>query len=319
MDFKPILASRASSFSSLSSTGTDLKPWSHSNDDTTLVPPSTLIFQGQHIVDEAGGSQPLYTFDRDVAVVPQKFTSVKVAGLRTSGQTTQYTHLFYLAHPLGAKYQTERPEYYITCAVSPANAARNADDGRECPTLGNIVLDAEATTSRWSSQTAWKAWLSPGTNMASQPLFGNDDNKDSARVPLFEATETKTTTIWTITPSPLAPFEAASSSSRGAFSRSAKLPGEIAREDIGTDRADAIARGRSSVVGKNGIKSYPKLVISVPLRQPERDALVATWILRLWRDILESPAAQKAGKLLLFFSSSRRFFFCVSTFHSLFC
>lgn len=316
MDSKAMADSRTLSFSSMSSTETDLKPWSHSLGESALVAPSTLLFQGLYIVDDSRRSQPVYRFDRDVAVVPQRFTSVKVERLETSDQTSSsdeeqpvatYRHLFYLAHPLGAKYQTERPEYYITCARPTATDRSGAGGSGEGQSLGNIALSAEKIQPRWSTKTAYKAWLSPGTNMASQPLFDEhdvganiDDARDSSRtsVPLFEAIETKTSTVWTMPSRLPAQQQATSSSSAGAgFSRNATLPGEVAREDIGTDRAEAIARGRSSssVRGKNGAVSYPKLTISVPLEQAERDALVATWILRLWRDILENPAAKKAA------------------------
>ncbi|KXJ94171.1 hypothetical protein Micbo1qcDRAFT_202075 [Microdochium bolleyi] len=318
MDSKTMANSRTLSFSSMSSTETDLKPWSHSLDESALVAPSTLLFQGLYIVDDSCRSQPVYRLDRDVAVVPQRFTSVKVERLETSDQPSSsdeeqpaaaYRHLFYLAHPLGAKYQTERPEYYITCAPPTATERSSAGWSGEGQSLGNIALSAEKIQPRWSAKTAYKAWLSPGTNMASQPLFdehGIGTNIDNAgeyssrtSVPLFEAIETKTSTVWTMPSRLPAQQQATSSSSAGAgFSRNATLPGEVAREDIGTDRAEAIARGRSSsssVRGKNGAVSYPKLTISVPLEQAERDALVATWILRLWCDILENPAAKKAA------------------------
>ncbi|KAJ4200053.1 hypothetical protein NW759_015948 [Fusarium solani] len=44
-------------------------------------------------------------------------------------------------------------------------------------------------------------------------------------------------------------------------------------------------------------KGQHKLVISVPIPQQTKDALVALWALKIWHDTLETRAAKREGKL----------------------
>lgn len=43
-------------------------------------------------------------------------------------------------------------------------------------------------------------------------------------------------------------------------------------------------------------RNVPKLVITKAMDRETRDALVATWVLRLWHDVAESSEARRDGK-----------------------
>ncbi|KNG91190.1 hypothetical protein ANOM_000628 [Aspergillus nomiae NRRL 13137] len=129
------------------------------------LPPTTLILSSKLIHTEAAPSTPLYEISRDIASLPQKFTSVKFERIETdapseSGSKSpepQKKLIFYLAHPAHARYRKDVPAYYIT-AVSLGS-------------LGNIRF--EVSKSRFQ-KAEFRALLSAGKSMDDKPLFCED-------------------------------------------------------------------------------------------------------------------------------------------------
>ncbi|KAH7037546.1 uncharacterized protein B0I36DRAFT_314294 [Microdochium trichocladiopsis] len=314
------VASSKLSFDSLSSSETDfVKPQDHQQDQRQLSasPPTSLLFDGEYIVDEARPEHPLYRLDWDVTRIPQsnrgsaklERLSYKDTGAHATTDTlapdsAEALHLFYLVHPLGAKFQTERPEYYVTCVPSSRTTSATAtkpnalgsSDVTEPATLGNIALETTSTSSQrfkflGLDKEVQRAWLSPGTDAASRPVFYTDAAEDDAaegstadtsRTLLFEATGGKKNTIWTT-----------SIVHGGSGPKDPTDMIIIAKESTGPARP--VSKGEAGrFLDKNkSSTACARLTISVPLEQSVQDALVATWVLRLWRDVAESPAAKK--------------------------
>lgn len=199
-----------------------------------MLEPSVLLLKGQHVVSKAAPEVPLYKTSRDVTVTPQENSSIileRVEETRGS-EAEQKRHIFYLAHPLGAQFQTDTPAYYITC-VSSEEA------------IGNISLRCNKSRLK---RPDFESLLSAARTAADKPLF--DEN---ARV-LFSI-------------------------------RSKILAGRWTWFDSdGTQIAVEDRRG-----------SEKALDIAVSMRREMRDALVATWCLKLWHDTAESPHAKKDG------------------------
>lgn len=202
-----------------------------------------LLLSGQHVVSKASPEVPLYKTSRDLTSIPQENSSIifeRVEGANGGGEADnknkpgegQERHIFYLAHPLGAQFQADTPEYYITSA------------SRE-ETIENISLRCNKPRLK---RPDFEALLSPARTAADKPLF--DDN---AQV------------IFSIRPKMLA----------GRWTWFDSDGTQIAVED---------RRGSENT-----------LDIAVSMRREMRDALVATWCLKLWHDTAESPHAKKDG------------------------
>lgn len=63
-----------------------------------------------------------------------------------------------------------------------------------------------------------------------------------------------------------------------------------------TGRYTRVDSDRSQVAVEEQKGSQPTLDITVPMRREVRDAIVATWCLRVWHDTAESPQAKKDGE-----------------------
>lgn len=207
-----------------------------------MLEPSMLLLSGQHVVSKATPEVPLYETSRDVTSIPQENSSIileRVEGTnggeanKNSPEEGQKRHIFYLAHPLGAQFQTDTPAYYIT-SVSREEA------------IGNISLRCNKSRLK---RPDFEALLSPARTAADKPLFDED-----ARV------------IFSIRPKMLA----------GRWTWS---------DSDGTQVAVEERKG-----------SQPTLDITVSMTREMRDALVATWCLKVWHDTAESPLAKKDGK-----------------------
>ncbi|KAI5924941.1 hypothetical protein F4810DRAFT_103338 [Camillea tinctor] len=130
------------------------------SDDNTLLQPEGLVLAGQLVVADTTDATPLYQMNWNVTSIPQKGSSVIFE--RIERPTQQNQHIFYLAHPLGAQYETGTPTYYIT-STSP-------------DMLGNISL--ESSKPRFQKPD-FKALLSVNKSASDDPLF------DESSEPLF--------------------------------------------------------------------------------------------------------------------------------------
>ncbi|KAH8782748.1 hypothetical protein F5883DRAFT_708805 [Diaporthe sp. PMI_573] len=205
-----------------------------------MLEPAVLLLSGQHVVSKAEPEVPLYETSRDVTSIPQKNSSiiferveqVNVGKADTNGpEKLQKRHIFYLAHPAGAQFQTDTPAYYIT-SVSREEA------------IGNVSLRSKKSRFK---KSAFEAVLSAARTAADKPLF-DDEN---ARV------------IFSVRPKVLA----------GRYTWLDSDGGQVAVEE---------QKGSQHTLG-----------IVVPMTREMRDALVATWCLKVWRDTAESPHAKK--------------------------
>ncbi|KAI2469617.1 hypothetical protein F4781DRAFT_431145 [Annulohypoxylon bovei var. microspora] len=195
-----------------------------------VLEPATLVLMGQSVVSDTSDATPLYYMNWSVTSIPQKGSSDGPLGTNDATSTEQQNkHIFYLAHPTGAKYQEETPEYYLT-SVSPES-------------LGNISLETSNST---FLKTEFRMLLSPGRTWSDKPLF------DESAKPLFEVKPKWIGSRYTWT----------------------DCNGEqVAYEDIKGDRH--------------------KLVITTSMERKLRDALVATWCLKLWYETAESTQAKR--------------------------
>lgn len=201
-----------------------------------------LLLSGQHVVSKVAPEAPLYEMSRDVTSIPQKNASIifervedaHVTEADTNGPGKQQKrHIFYLAHPAGAEFQTETPAYYITSASQEA-------------TLGNIGLQS---TKPLLQKPEFEAVLSAARTAADKPLF-NEHTKVIFRI----------------------------------------------RPKLLTGRYTWFDSDGSQVALEEKKGSQRTLDITVPMKRETRDALVATWCLKVWHDIAESPHAKKDGK-----------------------
>ncbi|RYP56247.1 hypothetical protein DL771_012034 [Monosporascus sp. 5C6A] len=203
-----------------------------------VLQPEVFVFAGESIACETAASTPLYQMNWNVTTIPQRHTSLvfervdhdpreKAESAAPMEQHNQ--HLFYLAHPAGAQYLTDRPAYYIT-SVSPG-------------TLGNISLE---TSKPKFQKTEFKALLSAGKGASDSPLF------DERPEPLFDAKSK-----WM----------------GGRYTWTDSAGRQVAYEDKKGDRHI--------------------LVVTAAMSRRMRDALIATWCLRLWHDTAESREAKR--------------------------
>ncbi|RYP80646.1 hypothetical protein DL770_006136 [Monosporascus sp. CRB-9-2] len=203
-----------------------------------VLEPEVFVFGGESITCETTASTPLYQMSWDVTTIPQKGTSVVFERIdhdphekaeSTAPIKQQKQHLFYLAHPAGAQYRTDRPAYYIT-SVSPG-------------ALGNINLE---TSNPKFQKAEFKALLSPEKSASESPLF------DEKPEPLFD-----------VKPKWMG----------GRYTWTDSAGKQVAYEDKKRDKH--------------------RLVVTAAMRRTMRDALIATWCLRLWHDTAESKEAKR--------------------------
>lgn len=146
-------------------------PPSHPEADGTnpadVLEPAVLLLSGQRVVFNAAAEAPLYELSRDVTSIPQKNSSIIFERVedarptesdRNGSEKQQKRHIFYLAHPAGAEFQTDTPAYYITSA------------SRE-RTLGNIGM---RSTKPLLQRPEFEVVLSAAKTAADKPLF--DEN-----------------------------------------------------------------------------------------------------------------------------------------------
>ncbi|KAI9370773.1 hypothetical protein BJX61DRAFT_71697 [Aspergillus egyptiacus] len=210
--------------------------------------PAVLFLSGQSVLVEGAPSTPLYQFNSDIRSISNKDSSVALERIQQdvppeletehqgvpAGVPRKRHHLFYLAHPLNARYRTDIPaRYYITSAVPEM--------------VGNIRLETyEARLQR----TSFKAMLSAGKTASDKPLF----NEGTQQLLLFDIQPE-----WKV--------------GRNCYKWSDSKGAQVAVEGKEDERY--------------------KLSITRRMPQELRDALVATWLLRLWHDTAESKQAKR--------------------------
>ncbi|KAJ5177668.1 uncharacterized protein N7500_000367 [Penicillium coprophilum] len=211
------------------------------NHPRDTVGPAVLIFSTRSVFAEAETSTPLYQVNSDIRSISNKDSSVafervedvpEVDGI--TARTPGKRHLFYLAHPVNARYRTDIPaRYYITSAVSEA--------------VGNIRLEISVARLQ---RTSFKAMLSAKKTASDNPLF----NEGTHEVLLFDIQPN-----WKF--------------GRNCYEWSDLNGEQVAVEEKENDRY--------------------KLSVTTSTSQELRDALVATWLLRLWYDTAESKQARR--------------------------
>ncbi|KAJ5496561.1 hypothetical protein N7463_008548 [Penicillium fimorum] len=208
-----------------------------------ILEPAVLFLSGQSILVEATNSTPLYQINSDIRSISNKDSSVAfervehdVSKIENDGVAagTRNRNLFYLAHPVNARYRTDIPaRYYITSAVSEM--------------IGNIRLEiSEARLQK----TSFKAILSANRTASDNPLFPDG----TKQVLLFDIQPN-----WKV--------------GRNCYKWSDSNGRQVAVEAKEGDRY--------------------KLSVTINMSPELRDALVATWMLRLWHDTAESKQAKR--------------------------
>ncbi|KAI1446582.1 hypothetical protein F5Y02DRAFT_425601, partial [Annulohypoxylon stygium] len=210
-----------------------------SKEDTSedILEPVILALKDQLLVSDNKAATKLYQMNWNITSIPQCGSSVifeRIEGdplseINDSTTNQRNEHIFYLAHPAGAKYQEGTPEYYLT-SVSPKS-------------LGNISLEISKSTFQ---KTEFRMLLSAGRNWSGQILFDKDLE------PLFEV-----------------------------------KPKWMGGRYIWTDH------NSNQVAYEDKKGDQQKLVITVPMKRKLRDALAATWCLRLWYETAESTRARR--------------------------
>ncbi|KXG47244.1 uncharacterized protein PGRI_011140 [Penicillium griseofulvum] len=210
-----------------------------------ILEPADLFLSGQSVISNAATSTPLYQLNSDIQSISNKDSSVAFERVEhdvpgseieikgaTAG-TPQKHHLFYLAHPVNARYRTDiAARYYITSAVPEM--------------VGNIRLEISETRFQ---KTSFKAMLSPKRTASDSPLFDEGTQR----------------LLFDIQPSRKV--------GRNCYRWSDSDGRQVAVEEKGDDRYG--------------------LSITTSMSQELRDALVATWLLRLWHDTAESKQAKR--------------------------
>ncbi|KAI0888171.1 uncharacterized protein GGS22DRAFT_94154 [Annulohypoxylon maeteangense] len=203
-----------------------------------VLAPETLVLRGQAVVSGTDTAKMLYRMNWNITSIPQKSSSVIFERVKDdlllenedpTPTKQRDEHIFYLAHPAGAKYQKETPEYYLT-SVSPES-------------LGNISLETSKPGFR---KTEFRMLLSAGRTWSDKPLFEEDAE-----------------TLFEVKPKWM--------SSRYTWTN--RTDEQVAYEDKKEDERI--------------------LVTLVSMERKLRDALVATWCLRLWYETAESTRAQR--------------------------
>lgn len=132
-----------------------------------ILEPAVLLLSGQRIVFKAAPEAPLYELSGDVTSIPQMNSSIIFERVEDAQPTEadtdgpekqQKRHIFYLAHPAGAEFQTDTPAYYITSVTQEG-------------TLGNIGL---RPAKNLLQRPEFEVVLSAARTAADRPLF--DEN-----------------------------------------------------------------------------------------------------------------------------------------------
>lgn len=124
-------------------------------DDSLDIGPAVLELKGKTILSEA--SIPLYHITGSVTTA-QKDSTIRFQRIE-DGPEPKTHDLFYMVHPVDARYRTDLPaQYYMTC-VTPDNGM-----------MGNIRLE---TTKIRLQKIEHRELLSPGTSARDQPLFND--------------------------------------------------------------------------------------------------------------------------------------------------
>lgn len=143
-----------------------LLPYEEASERPTkdVLKPTILVLAGQCVVSETVPATPLYQLNWNVTSIPQRGSSVvfervkhgpaEPASSTAPSKQPKIRHLFYLAHPAGAKFGNEKPAYYLTSVLTEV--------------LGNISL--EASKSQFQ-KPEFRALLSPEKTMSAVPLF----------------------------------------------------------------------------------------------------------------------------------------------------
>lgn len=128
-----------------------------------VMKPTVLVLADQFVVPETNTATPIYRMSWSVTSIPQKGTSLVFERVghepaekdsSTAPGKRQSRHLFYLARPAGAQFQTDTPRSYVTSVSDEM--------------LGNINL--ETSKSRFQ-KPEFKALLSEKRTASSIPLF----------------------------------------------------------------------------------------------------------------------------------------------------
>lgn len=142
------------------------------------VSPVVLVLTSQSIIPETA-STPLYNIAGSVTSIAQKDSTVKFERVEhgpDEAESPRNHRLFYLVHPVDARYRTDLPaHYYITSAVPGM--------------IGNIRFETSKTRLQ---KTEHKALLSPGRSARDQPLFD-----ETAQQLLFTVKPNRKGYIWT--------------------------------------------------------------------------------------------------------------------------
>jgi hypothetical protein len=214
-----------------------------------ILEPADLFLSGQSVISKAATSTPLYQLNSDIQSISNKDSSVAFERVEhdvpgseieikgTTAGTPRKRHLFYLAHPVNARYRTDiAARYYITSAVPEM--------------VGNIRLEISETRFQ---KTSFKAVLSPKRTASDNPLFG-----EGTQQLLFDIQPNRKV-------------------GRNCYRWSDSNGRHVAVEEKEDDRYG--------------------LSVTTSMSQEMRDALVATWLLRLWHDTAESKQAKRECEL----------------------
>lgn len=118
----------------LSKTSLDAPPSYREKSSATQsqTPPVTLVLDNQTVHLEDDASTPLYRLSRSVTTLQKEPSSVQfdsvehIAPEKVESSDSPHirsTHLFYLVHPINARYRTDKPAYFATS--NPATKASN--------------------------------------------------------------------------------------------------------------------------------------------------------------------------------------------------
>lgn len=206
------------------------------------IEPAVLLLSSQRVVFKAAPEAPLYELSRDVTSIPHLNSSIifeRMEDVQTTeadgngSKEQQKRHIFYLAHPAGAEFQTDTPAYYVTSVPREG-------------TLGNIGL---RSTKPLLQRPEFEVVLSAARTAADIPLFDEDPK-----------------VIFDIKPKVL------------------------------SGRYTWVNSDGSQVAVEEQKGSQRTLDITVPMRREVRDAIVATWCLKVWHDTAESQQSKKDGQ-----------------------
>ncbi|PLB35792.1 uncharacterized protein BDW47DRAFT_133282 [Aspergillus candidus] len=240
-----------------------------SRDENETLPAAILTLSGTSITAETDGQEeqhkPAYQLSRDI-LTP---TPNNQSSSSNSSSSVSFNRIDPISHHI-AKDQKDSPEtapkthiFYLAhppCSPIKTKAHQPAYYATCLPTVkpvGNIQLTPAKAPLHLPQKPEFKALLSSGRTYADQPLFNEDP---AQREVLFHAKP--------------------------------KLKGLRAQYRwVGRDGAVLALEESSSGAGGRGEKR--RLHVLVPLSRALRDALAATWMLRIWYEKMESSEARR--------------------------